>query len=115
MRRYPAINEGNKIMILRLHRQADLRLCWSQLTLCRFSHNMAKFELKISDTTCIRTRIFSKTYFFYFLFELSKFISLVRDNHTVKGNQCRKGQYEPKARHRHKVTSRWSILLLLDK
>ena len=90
MGRYPAIKEANKGMLLRLHRQADLRLCWSKLTLCRFSHDVAILNLRSASHHASQREYFLKLLFF--LFELSKFIRLVRGNDTVRGNQCRKGQ-----------------------
>ena len=92
MTRYPAIKEANKMMLLRLHRQADLRLCWSQLTLSRFSRDVAKLNLSSATRHASQREYFLKLIFSTFLFELSKFIRLVRDNHTVRSNQCRKGQ-----------------------
>ena len=91
MGRYPAIKEANKGMLLRLHRQAYLRLCWPKLTLCRFSDDAAKLNLR-SATRHASQREYFLTFVSTFLFELSKFIRLVRGNHTVRGNQCRKGR-----------------------
>ena len=79
-------------MLLRLRRQADLRLSWSQLTLCKFSHDVAKFNLRSVTRHASQREYFQKLFFSAFLFELSKIIRLVRGNHTVRGNQCRKGQ-----------------------
>ena len=92
MGRYPVIKEANKGMLLRLHRQADLRLCWSKWTLCRFSHDVANLNLRSAIRHASQRDYFLKLFFSTFLFELSKFIRLVRGNHTVRGNQCRKGQ-----------------------
>ena len=75
-------------MLLGLRRQADLRICWSQLILSRFSHDVAKLNLRSVTRHASQREYFLKP----FLFELPKFIRLVRGNRTVKGNKCRKGQ-----------------------
>ena len=92
MRRYPAIKEANKRMLMRLRRQADLRLCLSQLTLCKFPHDVAKLNLRSGTRHASQREYLLKLIFSTFLFELSKIIRLVRGNHTVRGNQCRKEQ-----------------------
>ena len=82
-----------------LSRNGTKECCWActgRLICAFFGRNWhyVSFHMTwlISDTSCITARIFSKTLFSTFLFELSKIIYLVRGNHTVRGNQCRKGQ-----------------------
>ena len=89
---YPAIKEANKWMLLRLGRQADMWLCRSQLTLCKFSHAVAKLNLISVTRHASKREYLLKLIFSTFLFELSKIIRLGRGNHIVRGNQCRKGQ-----------------------
>ena len=87
MSRYPVIKEANKRVLLRLRRQANLHL------FCRmFSHDVAKLNLRSVTCHASQRENFLNLFFSTFLFELSKFICLVRGNHAVRGNQCRKGQ-----------------------
>ena len=69
----------------------DLCLCWSQLTLSRFSHDEDKLNLRSATRHVSQREYFLKLICSTFLFVLSKFIRLVMGNRTVRGNQCRKG------------------------
>ena len=80
------------MLVRRLDAQADLRLCWSQLTLSRFSHGVAKLNLKSVTRHASQREYFLKLICSAFLFELSTSIRLVRGNRTDMDNQCRKGQ-----------------------
>ena len=72
---------------------------------------MAKLNFSSMTRHASQKEYFLKPISSTFLFELSKFIRLVRGNHTVGGNQCRRWLWASKARRRHKVTSQSDVML----